>query len=85
MIKKPVKIRFNDDFEARAIALVVQEANQYSSSIYIETENKKINAKSIMGMMSLQLSEGEEIFVTAEGEDEATAAAGVENIMLSRK
>lgn len=85
MIKKPVKVRFNDDFEARAIALIVQEANQYSSSIYIETENKKINAKSIMGMMSLQLIDGEEINIMADGTDEEMAVAGVESIMLGRK
>ena len=47
MIKKPITIRFDEGLDARPIALLVQEANQYSSQVYIEVENKKINAKAI--------------------------------------
>ena len=71
MIKKPITLKLRDGLEARPIALLVQEANQYSSTVYIEVENKKINAKSIMGMMSLQLGNGEELTVVADGDDEA--------------
>ena len=52
MIKKPVTIRTNMDMASRPIAHLVQEASQYKSSVYIEMENTKINAKSMMGMMS---------------------------------
>ena len=74
MIKKPVKIQLSEGLDARPIALLVQEASQYSSSVYIEVDQKQVNAKSIMGMMSLNLIGGEEITVVTEGEDEEKAA-----------
>lgn len=77
MIKKPVTIRTNMDMESRPIAHLVQEASQYASHVYIEMEDKKINAKSIMGMMSLSLADGEKITVVTEGEDEKKAAEGI--------
>ena len=83
MIKKPVTIQNNMDMEDRPIAHLVQEASQYASQVYIEIDNKKINAKSIMGMMSLRLQKGENITVVAEGKDEAAAAAGVENCLVA--
>ncbi len=78
MIKKPVTIQANMDMEARPIAHLVQEASQYSSKVYIELEEKKINAKSIMGMMSLKLTKGTNLVVVADGEDESNAIEGVE-------
>ena len=83
MIKKPITLKLRDALEARPIALLVQEANQYSSTVYIEVENKKINAKSIMGMMSLQLGNGEELTVVADGDDEADAIQGVEKLLVA--
>ena len=83
MIKKPIALKLRDGLEARPIALLVQEANQYSSTVYIEVENKKINAKSIMGMMSLQLGNGEELTVVADGDDEADAIQGVEKLLVT--
>ena len=65
MIKKPVTIKKNMAMEDRPVAHLVQEASQYASQVYIEMEDKKINAKSIMGMMSLSLQEGEDITVVA--------------------
>ncbi len=78
MIKKPVTIQANMDMEARPIAHLVQEASQYSSRVYIELDEKKINAKSIMGMMSLKLTKGTNLVVVADGEDESNAIEGVE-------
>ncbi len=78
MIKKPVTIRANMDMEARPIAHLVQEASQYTSKVYIELDEKKINAKSIMGMMSLKLTKGTNLVVVADGEDESNAVEGVE-------
>lgn len=85
MIKKPVTIRTNMDMESRPIAHLVQEASQYASQVYIEMGSKKINAKSIMGMMSLDLSEGTSLTVVAEGEDEENAVNGVEAFLADRK
>lgn len=78
MIKRPVTIQANMDMEARPIAHLVQEASQYSSKVYIELDEKKINAKSIMGMMSLKLTKGTNLVVVADGDDESNAIEGVE-------
>ena len=78
MIKKPVTIRNSMDMETRPIAHLVQEASQYKSQVYIEMDDKKINAKSIMGMMAFQPSKGMEIEITAEGCDEEQAVLEIE-------
>ena len=77
MIKTPVVVKTEEDFDGRPIALLVQEASQYASTIYIQVGEKHINAKSIMGMMSLSLADGEEITVVTDGEDEQRAAEGI--------
>ncbi|MDD7770276.1 HPr family phosphocarrier protein [Suipraeoptans intestinalis] len=83
MIKKPVMIQNNMEMEDRPVAHLVQEASQYASQVYIEMDNKKINAKSIMGMMSLRLQKGREVVLIAEGQDELEAIAGVEGFLAA--
>ena len=78
MVKTPITIHLSEGLDARPIALLVQEASQYTSKILIEVENKQINAKSIMGMMSLRLLPGEKITVVTDGSDEVAAAQGME-------
>ena len=78
MVKKTVTIQSELDMDARPVAHLVQEASQYSSTVCIEMDNKQINAKSIMGMMSLELVKGTTFTVVAEGEDERNAVEGVE-------
>lgn len=85
MIKKPITIQLSEGLDARPIALLVQEASQYSSTVYIEVKDKQINAKSIMGMMSLRLTPGEEITVVANGVDEVEAAKGIETFLINVK
>ncbi len=85
MIRKAVTIQNSMDMETRPIAHLVQEASQYQSQVYIEVENKKINAKSIMGMMSLNFSKGTDLTVVAEGVDEENAVNGVEAFLVSGK
>ncbi len=58
---------------ARPVALLVQEASKYDSKIYVEAEGKKVNAKSIMGMMALGLYNGDQLKVTVDGTDEEVA------------
>lgn len=81
MIKKSVTINLENGLEARPIALLVQKASQHESSVYIESGDKKVNAKSIMGMMSLSLNSGEVLTVVAEGVDENEAVADIENFL----
>lgn len=77
MIRKPVTIQNNMDMEDRPVAHLVQEASHYASQVYIVMGSKKINAKSIMGMMSLKLQKGEDVTIVADGQDEDAAVSGV--------
>ncbi len=81
MTKKEVRIQLENGLEARPVALLVQVASQYESSIYIEAGEKKVNAKSIMGMMTLVLSAGDTVIVAADGKDEAAAVEGIESYL----
>ena len=85
MIKTPVVVKTEEDFDGRPIALLVQEASQYASTIYIQVGEKHINAKSIMGMMSLQLSTGDELTVVADGDDETMATEKMKELLVSGK
>ena len=70
-----------DSMESTPIAHLVQLANQFSSSIYFEMDTKKVNAKSIMGMMSLVLTAGDVVTIDAEGEDGAKAVEEMEKFL----
>ena len=78
MTKKSVEIKLQNGLEARPVAVLVQVASKYDSSIYLESKGKKVNAKSIMGMMGLGLDNGETVTVTAEGQDETQAVEDIE-------
>ncbi|WLR50510.1 HPr family phosphocarrier protein [Bacillus tianshenii] len=73
MVEKKVVIRLKSGLQARPAAMFVQEANRFTSEIFLEKEGKKVNAKSIMGLMSLALSSGSEVLLIAEGNDEGEA------------
>lgn len=81
MTKRNIQIKLEKGQEARRIALLVQEASKYDSKIYIEEGSKRVNAKSIMGMMSLSIDEGEEVTVTAEGADELEAVEALQKFL----
>ena len=81
MTSKEIRIGLSSGLEARPAAMLVQVASQYESSIYVESEEKRVNAKSIMGMMSLGLCAGEELTVAAEGADEQTAVDNIEKFL----
>ena len=81
MTKKVVEIRLQNGLEARPVAMLVQVASRYDSTVYLETCGKKVNAKSIMGMMSLGLDLGEEVTVIADGADEAAAVDNIEKYL----
>ena len=77
MVKKSIKIELSSGLEARPAAMLVQVASQYDSKIYLEADSKRVNAKSIMGMMSLKLQKGEDVTIVADGQDEDAAVSGV--------
>lgn len=84
MITKKILIKIPTGLEARPVALLVQVASQYESNIYVECDEKKVNAKSIMGMMSLGLAAGEEVTVSADGPDEEVAMENIEKYLSSK-
>lgn len=81
MITETIEIKLEGGLDARPVALLVQEASKYDSKIYMEANGKKVNAKSIMGMMTLSLTNGESLVVTAEGEDEKQAVDNLEKFL----
>ena len=66
------------------IAELVQVACRYDSEIILESNNRRINAKSIMGMMTLGLNVGESVTICAEGTDEEAAIEGIEKYLTSK-
>ena len=85
MLKKTITIRLENGLEARPVAMLVQIASQYESVIYVEKGTARVNAKSIMGMMTLGLSAGEKIVVTANGVDEEDAIQNIEKYLSAAK
>jgi len=73
MIERTVTV--NSGMEARLAAIFVQAASKFQSSIFVKIGSKKINAKSIMGMMSIGILDGQEVTLVAEGSDEEAAIA----------
>ncbi|UOQ48254.1 HPr family phosphocarrier protein [Gracilibacillus caseinilyticus] len=75
MLEKEIVIGVEPGLQARPAAQFVQKANSFTSEIFIEKENRQINAKSIMGLMSLALSKGSSIKIITDGSDEEEALA----------
>ncbi|MBE5842559.1 MAG: HPr family phosphocarrier protein [Butyrivibrio sp.] len=84
MITKSIEIKLPGGLEARPVAELVQLASRFDSTVHIEAQSKKVNAKSIMGMMTLSLNSGEAVTVIADGQDEADAVAGMESFLLGQ-
>ncbi len=84
MKERSMVINLASGLEASPVALLVQEASKYDSKIYIQAEEKKVNAKSIMGMMSLGLDNGETMVVMADGADEDAALNGIEKFLSAK-
>ena len=84
MVKKAITIGLASGLEARPVAMLVQIASQYDSLIYVESENARVNAKSIMGIITLGLDVGETVVVSADGSDEEKAIAEIEQYLSNR-
>ena len=82
MTKRSIKVRLEDGLDARPVALLVQEASKYESNIYIEVDDKRINAKSIMGIMAFNPSKGMTVNIEANGRDEEEALNAMEKFLV---
>ena len=84
MSQQNVTVKNKTGLHARPAALFVQTANKFKSEVFIEKEGKKVNAKSIMGVMSLAVSQGTQIIVSAQGEDEKEAVNKLVELIESK-
>ena len=78
MLERTVKVAMTEGTEERPVAVLVQIASQYESQIHLVSDDKKINAKSIMGF-----TEGQEITVIADGKDEAAAVKEISEYLTA--
>ena len=85
MISKSMTVELLGGLDARPIAELVQVASTFDSSIHIESGTTKVNAKSIMGMMALDLDNGQALTVYADGTDESEALDGIERFLKGEK
>lgn len=69
MVQEKVVVKLKTGLQARPAALFVQEANRYSSQIYLQKDDRQVDAKSIMGVMSLAVGSGSEVTIMADGAD----------------
>lgn len=76
-----MKVEIKDGLNVGTVALFIQKASQFDSAIYLKYGDKKVNAKSIMGMMSLNIASGEQISVSADGKDESVALSSIEKYL----
>ncbi len=81
MMEKQVQVALKSGLQARQAALFVQEANRYQADVYLQKDDKKVNAKSIMGIMSLAISKGSTVTILADGSDEDQAVAGLTSMI----
>ncbi|WP_445478350.1 HPr family phosphocarrier protein [Lysinibacillus irui] len=81
MIERRVQVKLKLGLQARQAALFVQEANRFSADIFLEKDEKKVNAKSIMGVMSLAIAKGTEVTLSSEGNDAEQAVTALATLI----
>lgn len=83
MISRSITIRNSVGLHARPATFFVQKANSFKSSIWVEKEDCRVNAKSLLGVLSLGISKGTDITLIADGVDENTAIDGLAELIDS--
>ena len=83
MISRDIMISNTSGLHARPATFFIQKANSYKSSIWIEKEDRKVNAKSLLGVLSLGIAKGMTITLIADGQDEAAAIDGLIELINS--
>jgi len=82
MLSKNITIQNSVGLHARPATYFIQKANSYKSSIWIENRDRRANAKSLLGVLSLGISKGDEITILADGVDEQEAVDGLVELIL---
>mgnify|MGYP004570271127 FL=1 len=81
MISKNVTVTNPVGLHARPATFFIKKANEYRSSVWIENDSRRVNAKSLLGILSLGIVSGTEITIVADGPDEDDAVAGLETLL----
>ena len=82
MITKEVVINNQVGLHARPATFFIQKANEFKSSIWVEVEDRKINAKSLLGVLSMGITKGTRISIIAEGPDEEEAVKALTEMLV---
>ncbi len=83
MITKDITVQNQVGLHARPATFFIQKANEFKSSIWVEKEERRANAKSLLGVLSLGITGGTEIKIIADGNDESAAVEALEKLVLS--
>ncbi len=83
MLSRKVTIRNSQGLHARPATFFIQKANSYKSSIWVEKGDRRVNAKSLLGVLSLAVTKDMEITLLAEGVDESTAIEGLSEFLIN--
>lgn len=81
MISRNITIQNNVGLHARPATFFIQKANSYKSSIWVEKDDRRVNAKSLLGVLSLGVTRGMQITLIADGQDEVEALNGLEELV----
>ncbi|HHT44403.1 MAG TPA: HPr family phosphocarrier protein [Fastidiosipila sp.] len=81
MVTKTVIFRCDDDWQMKSAALLTQKASAFRASIFLGKDERRANAKSLLGVMSLGMIDGDELVVSVDGEDEEAALEAVTNYL----
>lgn len=77
MVKQELVLNNSVGLHARPATFFIQKANEYKSSIWVEKKDRRVNAKSLLGVLSLGVAPGDTVLLSADGEDEDAAIAGL--------
>lgn len=83
MLVKEVVVQNQVGLHARPATFFIQKANEYKSSIWVEKEERRVNAKSLLGVLSLGIVGNTKIKIIADGSDEAEAIDGLVKLVES--
>ncbi len=81
MYMKEAIVRCESGLHNRQATYFVQKANEFTSSVWVESENRKMNAKSLLGIMSLGIVTGASVTISAAGPDEEAAVNALEALL----
>ena len=83
MFSKEVTVNNQVGLYSRPATFFIQKANEFKSNIWVERDERRINAKSLLGVLSLGITKGTTIKITADGADELEAIQSLEDLITS--